>query len=293
MATATRRPTCSTSICGSSTVSGARDGNGKDMDAECRWHARQTRCHSVRAEPMPRRASRRRSPCARRRPGRHAALRSGTAAGWGSRSKECSATAAGLPCDGRGARRIWRHAGEHRGGGIGAEDWVFGRLRLVAQAFQAAQPSARHLRAGAGVRTRAPGLAPARPSPCPRPRPPPPDEGIETRLGPALANARIRRPSAPVQSRPMASLREIEEPAPRARLAADSCSMLGAGAIGFAASFLALYWLTAEPRTTPTQDASPPAVPTRPHRRHLARRRPSGAGHATCSAHRWRRRGRR
>ena len=152
---------------------------------------------------------------------------------------------------------IWRHAGEHRSGGIDAEDWVFGRLRLVAQAFQAAQPSTRHLRA---VQESAPEpTAPARPPVAPAPGPP--DGGIEPD-SPALANSRIRRPSAPVQSRPIASLREIEDPAPRAGWLRTAALWLGAGAIGFAVSFLALYWLTAEPRTTPTQDASSPAVPT-------------------------------
>ena len=106
---------------------------------------------------MSRRPSRRRSPCARRATGPACgSCASGTAAGWGSRSNECSATATGLPK--RWTRRSTTSGamrGEHRSGGIDAEDWVFGRLRLVAQAFQAAQPEHAAPAGGAGVRTRA------------------------------------------------------------------------------------------------------------------------------------------
>ena len=142
-------------------------------------------------------------------------------------------------------------------------EWNGGRLGLTLERMLGDRD-----RAALAVQESAPEpTAPARPAVAPAPRPP--DEGIEPD-SPALANSRIRRPSAPVQSPPITSLHEKEDPAPRAGWLRTAALWLGAGAIGFAVSFLALYWLTAEPRTTPTQDASPPAVPTQsppPHAR--------------------------
>ncbi|MFO1046792.1 MAG: hypothetical protein U1E52_02675 [Geminicoccaceae bacterium] len=166
---------------------------------------------------------------------------------------------------------IWRHAGAHRAADLDPEDWLFGRLRQVAQGYRSQAANTAHLR--------------------PVPQTPPPnapavtewvEPAPEVDLAPTSpVNARLRRPSAPVQSRAVAVRAPIgAAPGRWKRLAA---LWLVAGTIGFGIAFGALRWLTTSPAPMPSTELSPsmarpdmipsdvvePAAPPRPSQRDL------------------------
>lgn len=144
---------------------------------------------------------------------------------------------------------IWRHAGAHRAADLELEDWLFGRLRQVAQGFRSQASNAAHLR--------------------PVPQTAAPEEAIAVveraepvpeldREAASPVNARLRRPSAPVQSLAVAVRAPIDAtPSRWKRLAA---LWLVAGAIGFGIAFGALLWLTATPALSPPSDLAPSAA---------------------------------
>jgi hypothetical protein len=135
---------------------------------------------------------------------------------------------------------IWRHAGAHRALGVNAEDWLFGRLRQVAHLYRSSSAPT-HLRAVPKA------VDPTLQVPQPAATP------IETiqPLGepdpdsPELVNSRLRRPSAPVQSRPIG---RAPVPPARRRIRRRWLRVvllwLVAGTLGFALALAGLLWLT-------------------------------------------------
>lgn len=154
---------------------------------------------------------------------------------------------------------IWRHAGAHRALGVNAEDWLFGRLRQVAHLYRSSSAPT-HLRAV--PRAVDPTLEVPQPAAAP----------IETiqPLGepdpdsPELVNSRLRRPSAPVQSRPIG---RAPVPPARRRIRRRWLRIvllwLVAGALGCALALAGLLWLTRTPLFDSTvEQATPASSPT-------------------------------
>ena len=146
---------------------------------------------------------------------------------------------------------IWRHAGAHRALGVNAEDWLFGRLRQVAQSYRSSSAPT-HLRAV--PRAADPALqAPAAPIETVQPL------GELDPDSPELVNSRIRRPSAPVQSRPIG-----HAPIPPARRRVRRRWLrvmllwLVAGTLGFALALAGLVWLTGTPLFDGTVEQAAP-----------------------------------
>ena len=136
---------------------------------------------------------------------------------------------------------IWRHAGAHRAMGVEAEDWLFGRLRQVAQSYRNGSQTPAHLRPVPNVAGQA-----ATDALSPTPSPPEASHLTEPDPGsPDLVNSRIRRPSAPVQSHPVA--RRVEATAEyrggRGWLRAFLLWLL-AGTVGLGLAAVGLLWLT-------------------------------------------------
>ncbi len=154
---------------------------------------------------------------------------------------------------------IWRHAGAHRALGVNAEDWLFGRLRQVAHLYRSSSAPT-HLRAV--PRAVDPTLDVPQPAAAP----------VETiqPLGepdsdsPELVNSRLRRPSAPVQSRP---IDRAPVPPARRRIRRRWLRVvllwLVAGALGFALALAGLLWLTRTPLFDgAVEQAMPASSPT-------------------------------
>lgn len=166
---------------------------------------------------------------------------------------------------------IWRHAGAHRAADIDPDDWLFGRLRQVAQGYRSQAVNTAHLR----------------PVPQPlAPEAPAVGEWIEPAPEVDIAttspvNARLRRPSAPVQSRALAVRAPIG--AAPGRWKRLGTLWLVAGTIGFGIAFGVLRWLTSNPALMPSTELNPsmarpdmlpgnvvePAAPTPPSQREL------------------------
>lgn len=152
---------------------------------------------------------------------------------------------------------IWRHAGAHRAMGIDAEDWLFGRLRQVAQSWRSGSPAPARLRP---VPAAAVPIQPAPPSPSP-------SETTYAVAGldpgsPELVNSRLRPASAPVQSRPTSRV-EATPYRSRGGLAWLRLVLLWllAGTLGFGLAVAGLLWLTG---TAPFPAGFQPGVTDQP-----------------------------
>lgn len=153
---------------------------------------------------------------------------------------------------------IWRHAGAHRAMGIDAEDWLFGRLRQAAQSYRSGNQAPAHLRPVP------PATAPAQTAPTPRET----QAGIAFQVAepdpdsPELVNSRIRRPSAPVQSRPFGGTPDATSPYIKRRSWLRLILLwLLAGTLGFALAATGLLWLTG---TSPVPHAVEHILPNPP-----------------------------
>lgn len=153
---------------------------------------------------------------------------------------------------------IWRHAGAHRAMGIEAEDWLFGRLRHVAQSYRSETATTVHLRPVPTIAAPASTDAPSPASPIepilPADEPDP--------VSRELVNSRIRHPSAPVQSRSVGRGADAELPSGRRAWLRFVLLWLLAGILGFVLAVAGLLWLTGISPFAPATDQARPGVST-------------------------------